>query len=131
MILKENNIYFHPVPVKDNNIIYVLKNNEPDGPAYDCSIAKVDIRTKEITDITLPLKNYFLYDVFTVSPDGRFLIFQNDDGYIYILDIENQTIVDKIKALKNTHANMFNWEIDGKYVIFTMTSKEMFKYSFE
>lgn len=131
-ILKSNGVYFHPVTVKNENIIYLLKNLTPDEAGWYCEIVKYDIQNKKFEPVKLAMiNNLWISDDFTVSPDEKIYIFyNNNDGIIYVVDSVNSNIIDKIKTPPmESQPGVYFWNPDGSYLIFTMTQKEIYKYT--
>ena len=130
-ILKSNRVYFHPVTVKNRDIIYLLENTNSNGVGFYCNIVKFDLESKKIEPIKLPkINDLWISDTFTISPDGNIIIFCNDnDGIIYIVDALNSKIIEKIETPMNARPGGYDWKSDGSYFIFTMTGKEIYKYT--
>jgi tetratricopeptide (TPR) repeat protein len=132
---QHHNQYFHPVAVKNNNVIYLLENKALDDPLPDCDIVQYDLLKKTFKTIKLPyIKNYSIYYDFTISPDEKIIIFNNiNDGYIYVIDNTKNKIIDKIPTPEKSRVGQgrcsFSWKADSSYVIFTMDYKEIYKYT--
>lgn len=118
---------FHPVVVNNPDVLYIMKNNGGDNN-YD--IFKYHIKTKQLEKIKLPLDNPQLYDEFTVSPDERIIVFADfSTRTLYFVDLKSQKILNK-KSLSFTSSPFkFYWKADSSYLLFTITSKEVYKYT--
>jgi Tol biopolymer transport system component len=130
-ILRSKKYYFHPVTVKDNDIIYLLKNPTPEEVGLYCEIVKYSIKNHKFEQVKLPvIDDLWISNDFTVSPDGKILVFCNDnEGIIYFVDMIKQSVIDKIKAPMNAQPGIYSWRPDGSNFIFTMTQKEIYKYT--
>lgn len=125
LILRSN--YYHPVPIIDNNKIFLLEDEVPYEPS-NAKIIQYDLKTGKATLVKLPpIKDLFIYGEFTVSPDGRIVIF-NSQGKIYVVDIVDQRIIDtfelpgEFEISETPDISNFSWKPDDSYVIFAYYS---------
>ena len=75
-----------------------------------------------------PIEGLNIYDNFTVSPDEKIAVFYGSIKYIYIIDLNNIRIIDKITVPKQSFNIVFGWDLEGTYVLLTLTAKEVYKY---
>jgi hypothetical protein len=132
-VLSSNHIYFNPVTVRDSNILYLLENKEPEIEGWDCNIVKYDLNKKIFEQVKIPeINDLSIWDSFTISPDEKLIIFESvNDGIIYFTDKTTLKIIDKISTPMNSQPGAYCWKPDGSYVLFTMTLKEIYQYSFK
>lgn len=118
---------FHPVPVNDPNILYMLKNISDDN--YE--VVKYNIETKKYQTIKLPIDKPQLFDNFTVSPDEKTIVFsESNTQSIYFVDLKTQKILDKKKIITpGYYAGNFYWKADSSYLLFAISPKEVYKYT--
>lgn len=129
-VLSSKGYYFRPITVYDANVIYLLKNKEPEIAGADCEIVKYDITQKIFETVELPLVDgLHIFEEFTVSPDERIAIFDGAYGNILVIDLIKVEIIDKIATPSDSFNLIFGWDPKGKYVLFTFTLKELFKYT--
>ncbi len=130
-ILKSNNIYFRPISTKEENILYFLENTTPNEAESECHIVSFNLLTKRFERIKLPkIKELHIFQEYTISPNGQIILFENiADAFIYVVDVKENQILDKIKIEMNASVGGFSWKSDGSYVIFTMTQREIYKYT--
>jgi hypothetical protein len=126
--------YFNLVTVKNTKVLYLLKNTTSD-PIPVCDIMQYDFSKKEFKKVNLPnINNSAITYSFTISPDEKIIMFFNiGDGYIYVIDKANVKVIDKIKTpppvTEIAQTVKYSWKSDSSYVIFTMTGKEIYKYT--
>jgi WD40 repeat protein len=129
-VLSSKKVYFHPVTVKNNNVLYLLENKYPGEAGADCNIVQFDLTKKKFEQVKLPeIKDLWIFDGFSISPDGKIAIFENaNDGVIYMVDLIKSKVIDTISTFENSMPGEYCWKSDGSYVLFTMSLKEVFKY---
>ncbi len=128
VVLESKKVYFHPIPVKDSNVIYLLENRYPGDVEPDCFIIKYDLSTKTFESVQIPI-SYSIYEDFSISSDAKIVAFLNmSDAFIYIIDISKSKVLDKIKIPRFSHPNMYGWKVDGSYALFSFTLKDIYKY---
>lgn len=124
-MLITSSCYFYPIPIHNSDILYMLKDKlPPDIAGIDCEIVKYDIQRKTFEPVKLPdIDNLHIYDIFTVSPDEKIIMFRGR-GQMYVFDQENMIIIDKIQS----GYEIFAWDPESNYVLLTLTLKEVYKY---
>ena len=132
----QSSVFFNPIPVKNENIIYLLKNinDDPSDPLPSCEVYRYDLANKSFSKIALPnIKNFDITTDFTISPNEKVIIFNNIfDGnrYMYVIDKETLKIIDKVETPQEAAPEFaYSWKSDSSYVIFTMDYKEIYKYT--
>ena len=132
-IINSKSIYSHPITTKNDNILYLLQDKNSQGSEADCIIVKYNLRNKQIEPVTINnVDNYSIFDNFTISPDETTAVFCNiEDFSIYFVDLRNQNIIEKISLAKYSypHPTMYSWKSDSSCLLFTITSKEVYKYT--
>jgi len=126
--------YCKIITVKNNNVIYLLKDTNDDPIEPTREIYRYDILKKEFTQITLPkLKNFSVTDDFTISPDEKIIMFNNiflGMKHLYVIDAINFKFIDELETPMNCRNDFdYSWKTDSSYVIFTMDYKEIYKYT--
>jgi|SRR5690554_6689262 len=118
--------YFKPIPVKNATELYMLKDKlPPDISGIDCEIVKYDIQEKTFEPVKLPdIDNLHIYDIFTVSPDEKIIMFRGR-GQIYVIDQVNMKEIDRVPS----GYEIFAWDPESRYVLLTLTLKEVCKYT--
>jgi WD40 repeat protein len=129
-VLSTKKVYFHPVTVINKNVLYLLENKYPGEAGADCSIVQFDLTKKKFEQVKLPeIKDLWIFDCFSISPDGKIAIFENaNEGVIYLVDLINLKVIDTINTFENSMPGEYYWKSDGSYVLFTMSLKEIIKY---
>ncbi|NLW46717.1 MAG: hypothetical protein GXY86_05225 [Firmicutes bacterium] len=129
----ESEIFFSATTVINNNILYLLKDKTPDAPDSDCDIVRYNLLTKKFEVISFPfIKDLWIFDYFTVSPDEKIIVFQNcslKDSAMYIISMDTLKVIDKIKLKGNVLLSGSSWSHDSSHFIFTATMKEIYKYT--
>lgn len=129
----ESDIYFSATTVINNDKIYLLKDKTPDAPDSDCDIVRYNLLSKKFETISFSfIKELWIFDYFTVSPDEKIIVFQNcslKDSAMYIINLDTLKIIDKIKLKGNIQLSDFSWSQDSSHFIFTATRKEIYKYT--
>ncbi len=125
--------YCKIIPVKNNNVIYLLKDTNDDPIEPTREIYRYDILKKEFTQIMLPkIKNFAVTDDFTISPNEKVIMFNNiflGMKYLFVIDANNFEIINKFDTPMDCRNNFnYSWKTDSSYVIFTMDYKEIYKY---
>jgi hypothetical protein len=130
-ILISKRVYFHPLTVLNENILFFLENTIPDEAGAICNIVKYNLLSKKFEKIKLPkIEDLNIFQAYTISPNGKIALFENTtDGFIYVVDISKIYIIDKIELAMNSSPEAFSWSLDSSYVTFTMTWKEIYKYT--
>jgi WD40 repeat protein len=120
--------FYHPITVRDPNKLFLLEDIEPNAPASNAKIVQYDLKTKKVVFVKIPyIKDLYIYQYFTVSPDGRVVIF-NSNGKIYIVDIVNKKVIESFelpgnfKITETPDVSDYSWKSDGSYVIFAYYS---------
>ena len=136
VLLKSYKTYFHPVTVKDTSIIYLLENKDPESvEAYNCNIVRYYLKEKRFEKVRLPeIDKLWIANSFSVSPDNKYLIFEDfRTGLIHVVDLTTNKVIDSlsIPADIDTSIGFYCWKPDSSYVLFTVTLKEIYKYSFK
>lgn len=73
----------------------------------------------------------WIFDYYTVSPNGKIIVFQNchnEDSAMYIINLENSKIIDRVPAPYGQLAN-YSWKPDSSYFVFTTDMKAVYKYT--
>lgn len=121
-----NDIYFNPVTVQDGNILFLLKDKDPNAVMSPSEVVKYNLTTKKAQIIKLPeIKDRYIHEDFTISPDGKILVFQNNGAGIYVINIQTQKIIDQFDIFDipgNNVVSSFSWKSDGSYLIFSSSS---------
>jgi Tol biopolymer transport system component len=119
-ILKSH--YYHPITINDNKKLFLLEDIDPKAPASDARIIQYDLQSKKAAIVKLPFINdLYIYEDFTVSPDGKIIIFKSK-RIVYVINIINQKIIDTFKLPGNLDIGDYSWKSDGTYVIFAYYS---------
>ncbi|MCL6592140.1 MAG: hypothetical protein K6U80_19605 [Firmicutes bacterium] len=136
IILKSYKTYYHPVTVMDVNILYFLESKDPEGVEIDdCNIVRYYLKEKRFEKVRLPeIDKLWIANSFSVSPDNKYLIFEDfRTGLIHVVDLTTNKVIDSlsIPADIDTSIGFYCWKPDSSYVLFTVTLKEIYKYSFK
>jgi tetratricopeptide (TPR) repeat protein len=127
-VFKKKGKFQNLTTVKNSKVIYLLLDCSEDSTPPTCDIYRYDLITKELKK--LPDIDNITFD-FTISPDERVIMYENiSTEYIYVIDASRMKIIDKIKVPKGVYdIPPYSWKSDSSYVIFTMTKKEIYKYT--
>ena len=124
--------YFTPVIVEDENIIYFLKYNTSDNFDPGSDIVRYDLINKKFEKLSFPsIKKLWIFDDYTVSPNGKIVAFQNchqEDSALYVINLENSKIIDRVPFSYGQLTNYY-WKPDSSYFVFTPDSKVFYKYT--
>jgi hypothetical protein len=122
-------IYFAPVIVEDEKVIYLLKikdNTESD-------IVRYDLSNKKFKTLSFPsIPKLWIFDYYTVSPNGKILVFQNchnEDSAMYIINLENSKIIDRVSVPEGGLISDYSWKPDSSHFVFTTDMKVVYKYT--
>lgn len=129
-ILKSE-VYFYPVTVLNNNVLYLLRNKTPEDPMWECDIVKLSLESGEIMPLKLPIGDYTLYFSFTISPDETKAILPPDPvEQMFVVDLVENRVIDTfdLEQEGGGDPNYYSWRLDGSYVIVTM--HHIYKYAF-
>jgi len=125
-ILKSE-VFFYPVTVLNNNVLYLLRNKTPEDPMWECDIVRLNLESGEITPLKLPIGDYTLYFSFSISPDETKVILPPDPiEQMYVLDLVENRVIDTFDL--EQEPCFYSWRLDGSYVIVTM--RHIYKYVF-
>jgi Tol biopolymer transport system component len=130
--------YYHPITTNDNNKLFLLEPKDTSGAGTDDKIIKYDLKSKKSTIVKLPfIKDLYIHEHFTVSPDGKLIIFESR-GIVYVVNNISQTIIDTFELpgssiiTQSSEVLHYSWKSDGTYVIITYdfgTEYGIYKYT--
>jgi hypothetical protein len=128
IVFKSKEDYFHPVTVKNPNIIYMLKDQptEP-GSTDESHIVKYDLFWKSVKKVKIPVKDYLIKDAFTISPDERYAMWGDYDGNTYVVDLKKNKVIDKFSS-REGYPNGYSWKADSSAVLYNLDEKKIVLY---
>lgn len=129
-LLDSKRIYISPIATNDNDVLFLLESIHPKESDSDYNIVKYDLIKKKIEKVILPpIKDLFIFDSYTISPNGKIVVFEDaNSGYVYIVDLVKVKIIDKITLPSNSSPGYYSWKNDSSYFIFNVTGQEIDKY---
>jgi Tol biopolymer transport system component len=126
-------IYFNPVMAEDENTIYFLKYNTSDYFDPGSDIVRYDLTNKKFEKLNFSsIQKLWIYDDYTVSPNGKIVVFQNchqEDSALYVIDLENLKVIDRVPVSNGDLLSNYSWKPDSSFCIFTSDSKVFYKYT--
>ena len=126
-------IYFNPVMAEDENTIYFLKYNTSDYFDPGSDIVRYDLTNKKFEKLNFSsIQKLWIYDDYTVSPNGKIVVFQNchqEDSALYVIDLENLKVIDRVPVPNGDLLSNYSWKPDSSFFIFTSDSKVFYKYT--
>lgn len=125
--------YFNPVMVEDENIIYFLKYNTSDYFDPGSDIVRYDLINKKFEKLSFPsIQKLWIFDNYTVSPNGKIIVFQNchnEDSAMYIINLENSKVIDRVPVPEGGLISNYSWKPDGSFFVFTTDLRVVYKYT--
>jgi hypothetical protein len=113
-----------PVPLKNNNEFVWMQSKDPKAAASDCNLVKYNYISKKFNQVKIPLiKDLYIYEDFTISPNGKILMFQSKKT-IYVIDLVKQKIISKFTLPGFAFPELpdigeYSWKSDSSYVVFS------------
>lgn len=123
-IIFKGDYYSMPVAVNNNNILYLLESKEKGAEPSDCNIVKYDIKTKKFQTVDLSfVKDLYIYDDFTISPNEK-IIFVQSKGMTFVIDICKKKIISKFILPGFSFPDLpeigeYSWKADSSYLVFS------------